>query len=92
VNVPAPSSSFRSPSVVPDTGATTNNQIEGTPKRKRRQWSVGEKLDAIARFKSNQSKHRTAVESGCTTAQLRKWLNDEVKLTNIFKEKKGKLF
>jgi hypothetical protein len=92
LNVSVPSSSSHSQLVVPDTVASSNNKIETTSKRKRRQWSVAEKLSALATFKLNQSKHRTAVEHGCTTAQLRKWVKDEVKLINISKEKKGMLF
>ncbi|CAF4260009.1 unnamed protein product [Rotaria sp. Silwood2] len=65
-----------------------NNDTKKTSKRKRRQWSIFEKLNAINTFKSNGSKNRTAVEHGCTTAQLRKWLKCENELLNIVKSRK----
>ncbi|CAF3652024.1 unnamed protein product [Rotaria sp. Silwood1] len=54
-----------------------NNDTKKTSKHKPRQRSIVEKLNAINTFKSNGSKHRTAVKHGCTTAQLRKWLKCE---------------
>lgn len=68
--------------------ASSNNANKQTIKRKRRQWSVSEKLDAIAVFKINQNKRETARDKGCTTAQLRKWLKNEEELFKISKEKK----
>jgi transposase-like protein len=42
-------------------------------KRKRRQWSVKEKLYTIQLFEKNQNKHKTSNITGCTRAQLRNW-------------------
>lgn len=67
----------------------SNTNINKTSKRKRRQWSIAEKLNAIKAFKSNGSKRRTAIEHGCTTAQLRKWVKCENELSDIIKRKKG---
>ncbi|CAF3235604.1 unnamed protein product, partial [Rotaria sp. Silwood2] len=67
-----------------------NNDTKKTLKRKRRQWSIVEKVNAINTFKSNGSKHRTAVEHGCITAQLQKWLKCENELLTIVKSKKGR--
>ena len=66
----------------------SNNDVKNNSKRKRHQWSIVEKLNAISTFKSNGSKHRTAVEHGCTTAHLRQWLKCENELLNIVKSKK----
>ena len=92
LNVSVPISSSHSPST------TTNDITSGgvktgkSSKRKRRQWSVEEKLEVLTTFKSNKNKHQTAAQHGCTRAQLRNWLANEVKLINISKEKKGKAF
>ncbi|CAF1213314.1 unnamed protein product [Rotaria sordida] len=80
------STSYSLPVVTDVSGS--KNDTKKTSKRKRRQWSIVEKLNAINTFKSNGSKHRTAVEHGCTTAQLRKWLNCENELLNIVKSRK----
>ena len=45
-------------------------------KRKQRQWSVREKLDAIALYDLNESKRATAKSKGFTTAQLRNWIRN----------------
>ena len=90
LNVSVPISSSHSPST------TTNDITSGgvktgkSSKRKRRQWSVEEKLEVLTTFKSNKNKHQTAAQHGCTRAQLRNWLANEVKLINISKEKKVK--
>ena len=52
---------------------TTVANASGTQKRKRRQWSVVEKLKVLNAYESSNSKHRSAVEQGCTTAQIRQW-------------------
>ena len=78
----------------PSTTLATNNAIltntSVTPKRKRRQWSVAEKLRVLMAYESSKSKHRTAIEHGCTTAQIRKWERSKVEMTNLIKSKKGK--
>ncbi|CAF3267855.1 unnamed protein product [Rotaria sp. Silwood2] len=56
---------------------------------KRRQWSIKEKLDAIALFDKNQSKRKTANEKGCTPAQLRNWIHNKENLLKMYKNKKG---
>jgi hypothetical protein len=58
-------------------------------KRKRRQWSVKEKLYAIQLFEKNQSKHKTSNITGCTRAQLRNWILNKEDLFGIYKHKKG---
>jgi hypothetical protein len=88
LNVSIPSSSSHSLSATTNNIASGDDKIEKRLKHKRRQWSVEEKLGVLTTFKLNQNKHRTAVQHGCTTAQLRKWLASEVKLISISKEKK----
>ncbi|CAF3064327.1 unnamed protein product [Rotaria sp. Silwood2] len=90
LNISSTSVSSHPSLLTTNTIASSNNGIKETSKRKRRQWSVAEKLDAIATFKLNRSKHRTAMKHSCTTAQLRKWLHNEIKLIDISKEKKGR--
>jgi hypothetical protein len=62
---------------------------EKSMKRKRRQWTVKEKLAAIALFEKNRSKCKTAKRQGCTTAQLRHWIENKENLSQIYKKKKG---
>ncbi|CAF5143923.1 unnamed protein product, partial [Rotaria sp. Silwood1] len=50
---------------------------EKSKKCKRRQWSIIEKLDAIALFDKNQSKRKTANKKGCTPAQLPNWIHNK---------------
>ena len=59
-------------------------------KRKRRCWSVAEKLEVLQQLKSNQNKRGTASSNNCSPAQLRKWLENENKLVAILKSKNGK--
>jgi hypothetical protein len=92
LNVSVPSSSSHLSSTTTNDIASGGDKIGKRLKRKRRQWSVEEKLEVLTTFKLNQNKHRTAAQHGCTTAQLRNWLASEMKLTSISKEKKGKLF
>ena len=56
------------------------DETRGTPKRKRRQWTIGGKISAISTFKRNKNKRQTAAQHGCTPAQLRKWLECEVEI------------
>jgi hypothetical protein len=67
----------------------TAHSQEKSIKRKRRQWSIKEKLDAIALFEKNHSKRQTANEKGCTTAQLRNWIKSKENLYKMCKQKKG---
>lgn len=59
-------------------------------KRKRRCWSVAEKLEVLQQLKSNQNKRGTASSNNCSPAQIRKWLKNENKLLAILKSKNGK--
>lgn len=59
-------------------------------KRKRRQWSVKEKLDTIFSFQENENKRKTAKEHGCSTAQLRQWIKNKEDLLKLYQAKKGK--
>ena len=59
------------PTLAVDDTAVAN--ASGTPKRKRGQWSVVEKLKVLNAYESSNSKHRTAVQQGCTTGQIRQW-------------------
>jgi hypothetical protein len=92
LNVSVPSLSSHLSLITTNDIASGGDKIGKRSKRKRRQWSVEEKLEVLTTFKLNQNKHRTAAQHGCTTAQLRNWLASEMKLTSISKEKKGKLF
>ena len=69
---------------------TTVATASGTPKRKRRQWSVVEKLKVLNAYESSNSKHRTAVQQGCTTAQIRQWEKKRGELVVLATMKKGK--
>ena len=60
-------------------------------KRKRRQWTVKEKLEIIASFEKCKNKRQTANKENCTPAQLRKWIKEKDKLVNLHRSKKGKL-
>lgn len=66
--------------------SSTSNIIR---KRKRRQWTVTEKLYAIARFEKNNSKHKTAKEIGCDTKQLRTWIKNKDELLKLSSKTKG---
>lgn len=79
-------------SATSDTSAAIINTKEKSMKRKRRQWTIKEKLDVIALFDKNQSKRRTAKEKGCTTAQLRNWIENKEDLFKMCKKKKGDFF
>jgi hypothetical protein len=65
----------------------------GTPsqKRKRRAWSVREKLRAIEYYEKSKSKHSTAKAMGCTRFQLSEWLERKEELKNLQPMKRGKL-
>lgn len=93
-----PSNSHTQSSLSYSSSTTTNDilsnvdPVEKKSKRKRRSWSVVEKMEAIAKFRLNQNKSLTSMELGCTPAQLRNWLKNEQKLADLAKMKKGKLF
>lgn len=58
-------------------------------KRKRRPWTVQEKIDVIASYEKNQNKRKIAKEKGCTPAQLRQWIKNKENLLVMYKKKKG---
>ena len=58
-------------------------------KRKRRQWTVNEKLNAIAFFEKNNNKRQTANDVGCATKQLRLWIQNKDKLLKLTSQKKS---
>lgn len=72
-------------------GASINHSPITTGKRKRRQWSVAEKLHAIAHFEKTNSKHQTAKYIGCATKQLRTWIKNKPNLIELSSRKKGEL-
>ena len=76
------------PTLAPD--GTTVSNTSGTPKRKRRQWSVAEKLKVLNAYESSNSKHRTAIEQGCRTAQIRQWKKKRGELVILGTVKNGK--
>jgi hypothetical protein len=76
------------PTLAVDDTAVAN--ASGTPKCKRRQWSVVEKLKVLNAYESSNSKHRTAVEQGCITAQTRQWEKKRGELIILATIKKGK--
>ena len=74
-----------------DSTASINHSPIATQKRKRRQWSVAEKLHAIAYFEKTNSKHQTAKYMGCATKQLRMWTKNKPNLVELSSRKKGEL-
>jgi len=75
--------------VILPTSSSDNGILKQSIKRKRRQWSVKEKIYAIQLFEKNQSKHKTSNKTGCTRAQLRNWIMNKEELFRIYKHKKG---
>lgn len=75
------------------TVCSPHTEASATPsqKRKRRTWSVKEKLEAIENYDSSQSKHSTAKAYGCTRHQLTQWLKTQDELKNLRSSKNGKL-
>ncbi|CAF3058209.1 unnamed protein product [Rotaria socialis] len=61
-----------------------------TKKRKRRQWTIEEKLYAVACFEKNDNKHKTAQQVGCATKQLRMWIQNKNELLSLSSRKKSK--
>lgn len=62
--VPVPSSSSHSSSITTNGDVPSDgDKVEKSVKRKRRQWSVEEKLDILTVFKLNKNKNRTAVQN-----------------------------
>ena len=59
-------------------------------KRKRRAWSVREKLRAIENYEASNSKHSTARAVGCTRFQLSEWLKQKDELKSLRSTKRGK--
>lgn len=65
------------------------NNEQNLHKPKRRQWTIKEKLNAIALYERIKSKRKTARNEGCTTAQLRHWINDKENLLKMNQNKRG---
>jgi hypothetical protein len=65
----------------------------GSSKRKRRQWSMAEKLNAIAVLdKNDNNKQLTAAQEGCSRAQLTQWTRRKDELQLLAKQDHGKLY
>jgi hypothetical protein len=79
----------RSPPHAIDLPITDSSRTTSSVKRKRKQWSIREKLHAISTFEKNNSKYRTSKSHGCSPAQLRKWLAAKDQLQAVSKEKSG---
>lgn len=63
----------------------------GSDKRKRRQWSVKEKLAALMSLKKNLgNKQLTANQLSCTRYQLSQWVKRKAELEALSKSKNGK--
>lgn len=60
-----------------------------SPKRKRRAWSVNEKLHAIETYERSSSKHFTAKAIGCTRFQLSQWIKKREDLRKLQASKRG---
>lgn len=70
----------------------SNNNVhtdEKSMKRKRRQWTLKEKMNALVLFEKNDNKRETAMKVGCTTAQLRNWIKNKENLFQMFQQKRG---
>lgn len=68
-----------------------NNSSIAAQKRKRQQWSVTEKVHAIAYFEKTDNKHQTEKYIGRATKQIRTWLKNKPTLMALSTEKKGKV-
>ena len=68
-----------------DTGAVDTP----SQKRKRRAWSVREKLRAIENYEKCNNKHSTARDIGCTRFQLSEWLKRKEEFKNLRSSKWG---
>jgi hypothetical protein len=76
--------------VMVSTTPTINvNTGDKSMKRKRRQWTVKEKLGIVRSFDKTQSKRETSKKEGCTASQLRNWIKNKENLLKMYKEKKG---
>ena len=58
-------------------------------KRNRLQWTINEKLNAIACFEENNNKHQTVKDVGNATKQLRMWIQNKDKLLKLASQKKS---
>lgn len=72
--------------------STNSTEQRKSTKRKRRQWTVKEKLDIIFSFEESKNKRQTAKKEGCTSAQLRNWIKNKDDLLSIYRKKKGLYF
>ncbi|CAF1425990.1 unnamed protein product [Rotaria magnacalcarata] len=64
---------------------------QGSTKRKRKQWSIKEKLSALDSVEKNLgNKQLTAHQHGCSRYQLSQWLKGKMELETLSKLKHGK--
>jgi len=84
-------SSHRSASCNKNSNADITSSSTSTiiKKRKRCQWTLNEKLNAIACFEKNNNKNQTAKDVGCDTKQLRMWIRNKDELLKLASQKKG---
>jgi len=76
--------------MLPPSTSNDNVHAQGnSTKRKRRQWTIKEKIDAVVLFEKNHNKRETAMKKGCTTAQLRNWIKNKENLFKMREQKKG---
>ena len=75
-----------------NTVSSYGNEVSGTPsrKRKRKAWSIKEKLLTIEHYQTSNSKHSTAKAMGCTRFQLSEWVKQKEQLKNLQSSKRGK--
>ena len=79
-------------SSMPPSSEAACNSAEESPscKRKRRQWSVAEKLHAIAMLeKASGNKLITSKKEGCSRYQLSQWMKQKEDLIQLSKENHG---
>jgi hypothetical protein len=74
--------------VLSTTSVNNIDTQEKSEKRKRSQWTVKEKLDAIALFNTNESKREIAKKNNCTIAQLQNSIKTKRIYSTIIKRKK----
>jgi hypothetical protein len=75
------------------TVSSYGSESSSTPsqKRKRKAWSIKEKLEAIENYDNSNNKHSTAKAMGCTRFQLSEWVKQKEELKNLQSSKRGKL-
>ena len=87
---PVSSSSLLADSGTSSVMQTTTTELHSSQvKRKRRQWSVTEKLYAVKMYEKCKSKHNTATQIGCTRFQLTSWITNHEELLKLSAQQKG---